>query len=732
MALALRRKAGACKYGDRGSFLMSNKYRKIKLLDRRSSGVEPTAMSGHSKRTFVMRRFAREVTRVAGKYTKRQRWEDRLQESEEFSSSLLDNSPNPIIVINPDTSVKYVNPALEKLTGFASAEIMGRKAPYPWWTEETLQKTNKDFEKAIREGAQRLEELFQTKNGDRFWVEITSRPVKKDGKLKYYLANWIDITERKRAEEALRESEERYKDIVENAGVAICADDENGNLTYFNKEFADLFGYSIEEMKKQSHKTLLHLDDLQIVSEFHKRHMQGEKEPSRYEFGGLKKDGSVIHLEVVIGSILTEDGSVIGIRNYFWDITERKRAEEALERSEKRYRNLFNDAKDGLIHLDESGIILDVNQAAVQMFGGSKKELLGRHFTQVGIFSSSDVPVLMENFAKILAGKLPVVTVAIKNKNGQEITLECTVSLVITEDAKTSMMVIARDITERKRAEEALRKTTNYLESLIDYANAPIIVWDPGSRITRFNQAFGHLTGYTADEIIGQQLRILFPEASRDESLREIARAVSGEYWVSVEIPILCKDGDVQLVLWNSANIYSEDGTTLLATIAQGTDITERKQAEEALRKTTEDLKAEREEMSEMNLVFKHIFEHLEEERQEYKHHICQDIEQVVMPILERLKEKVGSTHGRELEALEVNLKDVLAKDVDVFRERYAKLTPRELEICEMIKEGLSSKEISDNLNLSLLTVHKHREDIRKKLGITNKAVNLGSYLRTR
>ncbi|GAF88243.1 unnamed protein product, partial [marine sediment metagenome] len=124
-----------------------------------------------------------------------------LRESEEFSSSLLNNSPNPMLVINPDTSVRYVNPTLERLTGFSSAEIIGRKAPYPWWIKETLESTNRDLEEAMRKGAMGLEELFQKKDGEQFWVEITSTPVTMDGELKYYLANWVDITERKRAEE---------------------------------------------------------------------------------------------------------------------------------------------------------------------------------------------------------------------------------------------------------------------------------------------------------------------------------------------------------------------------------------------------------------------------------------------------------------------------------------------------------------------------------------------------
>jgi PAS domain S-box-containing protein len=124
-------------------------------------------------------------------------------------------------------------------------------------------------------------------------------------------------------------------------------------------------------------------------------------------------------------------------------------------------------------------------------------------------------------------------------------------------------------------------KRNEYLQNLLNYANAPIIVWNPDARITRFNHAFEHLTGYKEEEVIGQRLNILFPDKSMEESLNKIEHTLAGERWESVEIHILRKDGESRLVLWNSANIYAEGTKTLLATMAQGQDITERKKAEE-------------------------------------------------------------------------------------------------------------------------------------------------------
>jgi PAS domain S-box-containing protein len=142
------------------------------------------------------------------------------------------------------------------------------------------------------------------------------------------------------------------------------------------------------------------------------------------------------------------------------------------------------------------------------------------------------------------------------------------------------------DITERKKAIEELRETRDYLENLINYANAPIIVWDKETKIIRFNHAFEHLTGHASKLVIGKKLDILFPQDNKEESLKKIQRALRGEFWESVEIPIQRKDGSIRTVLWNSANIYDNQKKNLIATIAQGTDITDRKQMEEALRES--------------------------------------------------------------------------------------------------------------------------------------------------
>jgi PAS domain S-box-containing protein len=148
-----------------------------------------------------------------------------------------------------------------------------------------------------------------------------------------------------------------------------------------------------------------------------------------------------------------------------------------------------------------------------------------------------------------------------------------------------------RDITERKRETESLRKSNEYLDNLFNYANAPIIVWDGQYRVTRFNHAFEFLTGLRPEDVVGQPLEILFPPSQVEESMALIRKTKTGERLETVEINIRHLDGSIRTILWNSATLFSPDGKTPVATIAQGQDITSRKQSELALRQSAQEMK---------------------------------------------------------------------------------------------------------------------------------------------
>jgi|GEM_PF-2715269 len=138
-----------------------------------------------------------------------------------------------------------------------------------------------------------------------------------------------DVTERKQMENALRESERRYRDLVEKAGIAILIDDAEGKFKYFNARFAELFGYSYEEMKKRSIASLVHADDIQRVMGYHNARLKKKDAPSEYEFKAIRKDSSIIFLEVNVVELKDGD-EVTGTRSYIWDITSRKKVEQQL------------------------------------------------------------------------------------------------------------------------------------------------------------------------------------------------------------------------------------------------------------------------------------------------------------------------------------------------------------------------------------------------------------------
>jgi PAS domain S-box-containing protein len=162
------------------------------------------------------------------------------------------------------------------------------------------------------------------------------------------------------------------------------------------------------------------------------------------------------------------------------------------------------------------------------------------------------------------------------------------------------------DVTEHRRAEEALRGTNEYLDSLFNYANAPIVVWDPQFKITRFNCASESLTGRKASDVLDQSLEILFPADRVEDSMKLIRKTLEGERLETVEIDIQHLDGPVRAVLWNSATLFTPDGKTPVATIAQGTDITDRKRAEDALRQRDRDLQERNAELTRFTYAVSH------------------------------------------------------------------------------------------------------------------------------
>ena len=161
------------------------------------------------------------LTRAIRYAIERKRTEEALRESLQFSSSLLGNSPHPIIVIDPDTSIRYANPAMERLTGFSAAEMIGKTAPYPWWPKDIWEPESQLMVRRLRQETRKLERRFRRKDGRPFWVEINAAPVTSGGEFKYRLVNLLDITERKHTDEEIHRRAAQLEAL--NAVIAAAA-----------------------------------------------------------------------------------------------------------------------------------------------------------------------------------------------------------------------------------------------------------------------------------------------------------------------------------------------------------------------------------------------------------------------------------------------------------------------------------------------------------------------------
>jgi len=331
-----------------------------------------------------------------------------LSERNEFADSLLNNSPNPLVVINLDTSVRYTNPAFERLTGFSSSEVIGIKAPYPWWTPEMLGKTAEDLKQAMRDGAERFEKIFQGKDGKRFWVEITSTPTKRNGKFQYYLSEWVDITqrkiveeklnkhrlqlenlikertaelvstnerlreevdERKRTEEDLRETRNYLENLINYANAPVIVWDPELRITRFNHAFERLTGKSADDVLGKPVDILFPEEGMDKAMAFIRQTL-AEKRWESVEIPVERIDGEVRTIFWNSATLFEADGTkVFSVIAQGQDITENKKAEEALK-GVNRALSALSKCNEALVRAtNESDLLNDVCRIVVGIGG---------------------------------------------------------------------------------------------------------------------------------------------------------------------------------------------------------------------------------------------------------------------------------------------------------------------------------------------------------------------------
>jgi PAS domain S-box-containing protein len=245
---------------------------------------------------------------------------------ESFSASLLRNAPNTILVINPDMSIRYVNPAFEQQTGFTSAELVGKQPPFPYWIPETHRQFLSGLEKARLSGfgATRVERQYQKKNGAPFWVEVSTSGIGDANSPDFIIAAWIDITERKMAEHELRESEETSRALLDAAPDSAVLIDLEGNIIDINRIAAKRFGKGRHELVG---KQLLEIMPLAEAKERQKYIEKAIRTRKRTNFED-EHDKNVYANQ--IRPVFDDKSKIARLAVFERDITQRKRVEDRL------------------------------------------------------------------------------------------------------------------------------------------------------------------------------------------------------------------------------------------------------------------------------------------------------------------------------------------------------------------------------------------------------------------
>jgi two-component system sporulation sensor kinase A len=403
--------------------------------------------------------------------TERKQMEQELRDSEEKFRAISTSAKDAIVLMDDEGRISYWNPAAEKTFGYAKEEIIGKLAfetIIPKRFHEAMSKEVEIFrETGTGEVIGKLLELTAIRrDGTEFPIELSISTFRMKGKW-HSLGIVRDITVRKQMEQKILESEERLRLFIEYAPDAIYINDLNGKILDGNKQAETLTGYKKEEImgKNMFEAGLLPQRYLSKAAEALEKNIRGEKTgPDEFEL--TRKDGSLVVVEISTFPV-TRAGKVevIGIAR---DITERKKIEEALKESQELYKTLFESANDSLLYLDASGRIVDVNEKAVQTFGGSKEELLGKHFAQIEVLSPEDLPKLLNVFTRIVEGKESYLDLLIRNKKGEERYLECSSSILKTASKTLGVLVIARDVTERNNMQRKLQEYSQQLETIVE------------------------------------------------------------------------------------------------------------------------------------------------------------------------------------------------------------------------------------------------------------------------
>jgi PAS domain S-box-containing protein len=678
--------------------------------------------------------------------TERKRIENELR----IKDCAIASSLNGIGIGDLSGNCIYVNEAALKMWGADDpSELIGRSAlEFADSQEEAI----KVFEAFIEKGGWSGEISGRKKDGTLITVHLTASMVRNEkGEPICTMDSFVDITERKRMEEELRVKDLAIASSIDGIGIS----DLEGNIIYVNNTALKMWGAEdISEVIGTSALSLAQSEKEAI--EIYQSVI--EKGSWSGEASGYRKDGSPITVHISASLVRNEKGEPICLMDSFVDITDRKRMEEELKIKDFAIASSI----DGIGICDLEGKIIYVNNAALKMWRAEDiSEVIG---TSALSMAQSEKEAIEIYQAIIEKGSWSGEASGYR-KDGSPITVHISASLVRNEKGEPiCLMDSFVDITDRKRMEEELKIKDFAIASSIN----GIAIGDLEGNITYVNDSFMQLWGgKDPSEVIGKSALSF---AQSEEEASKIFQVVyeSGNWFG--EIIAKRKDGKSVALQITASMVKNEDGKPICL-MCSFIDITERKITEQKLQRAYESLEHRVEErteelvkanirlkkeieerklaeqnliqkeaelslksihLEEANTALKVLLKRGEQDKSELEEKVLTNIKELALPYLEKIK--MGTLDEKQrtyLEILETNLHDIISPFLKKLSSQYLNLTPTEIQVANLIREGKSTKEIAEIMSISERAIEFHRNNIRDKLGLKKAKTNLRSYLLT-
>ncbi len=512
-----------------------------------------------------------------------------LREREAALTSVFRAAPVGI-GLERDRVLARVNDTVCRMLGYSREELIGQHARMFYPSEENYQRVRGEKHRQILEtGTATVETRWKRKDGRIIDVLLSTVVLDPADFSKGVTFTALDITERKAAEETLRESEEKFRSLADQSPNMIFIN-KKGRVVYANKKCEEIMGYSREELCSPDfdYRTLVAPESADVIKESFARHLRGE-EVQPYDYCLINKAGR--RIEAINASKLIQYENQSAVLGVVTDITERKKGEQALRESQERLKILFESAPDAIYVTDLDGRFVDGNRAAEDLVGFPKDDLIGKSLAESGLLCAEDLSKAAVNLLNVAAGRPSGPTeYTVKRKSGSIIAVEVR-TFPVSIGGRILSLGIARDITARKHAEEAIKASEKKFRSIFETAANLITSVNEQGIIVDCNDRAREFLGYDKEEILGRSMaRIVHSDylGKAQDALKQIlARGFSYDQ----EYKMVRKDGSLVDVSINASAIEDEygEGTRALCIID---DITERKRARQRLLDDREQLKS--------------------------------------------------------------------------------------------------------------------------------------------